>query len=111
MANIIKFTQAERILLEIDDKHKFKLSFNEMLKLRDYLKVIGDLTSFYFNIQSDFFKKVQDVKELEKFNERISKEEIEVDFDFGKIISFINDIGKKINDSDINYLLDYLNHY
>jgi hypothetical protein len=51
------------------------------------------------------------VKELEKFNERMSKEEIEVDFDFDKIISFINDIGKNINDNDINYLLDYLNHY
>ena len=109
MANIIKFTQAERILLEIDDKHKFKLSFNEMLKLQDYLKTIGDLTSFYFNIQSDFFKKVQDVKELEKFNEIISKEEIEVDFDFDKLVSFINKIGTKINDEELNHLLDKLN--
>ena len=99
MANIINFTHAERILLEIDDKHKFKLSFNEMLKLRDYLKIIGELTNFYFNIQSDFFKKTQDVKELEKFNNRISKEEIEIDFDFDKFVSFINEIATKINDN------------
>jgi hypothetical protein len=109
MANIIKFTEAERILLEIDDKHKFKLSFNEMLKLRDYLNVIGNITDFYFNIQSDFFKKVQDVKELEKFNNRISKEEIEIDFDFDKLVSFINEIVAKINDDELNHLLDKVN--
>lgn len=109
MANIIKFTEAERILLEIDDKHKFKLSFNEMLKLRDYLNVIGNITDFYFNIQSDFFKKVQDVKELEKFNNRISKEEIEIDFDFDKLVSFINEIAAKINDDELNHLLDKVN--
>ena len=109
MANIIKFAEAERILLEIDDKHKFKLSFNEMLKLRDYLNVIGNITDFYFNIQSDFFKKVQDVKELEKFNNRISKEEIEIDFDFDKLVSFINEIVAKINDDELNHLLDKVN--
>ena len=109
MANIIKFTEAERILLEIDDKHKFKLSFNEMLKLRDYLNAIGNITDFYFNIQSDFFKKVQDVKELEKFNNRISKEEIEIDFDFDKLVSFINKIAAKINDDELNHLLDKVN--
>jgi len=109
MATIINFTHAERILLEIEDKHKFKLSFNEMLKLRDYLKVIGDITNFYFNIQSDFFKKTQDVKELEKFNERISKEEIDVDFDFDKLVSFINEVVMKINDEELNHLLDKVN--
>ena len=72
MANIRKLTKAERILLEIEDKHKFKLSFNDMLKLREYIKLVGNITSFYFNIQSEFFDVTQDIHELENFNKRIS---------------------------------------
>ena len=109
MANIRKFTKAERILLEIEDKHKFKLSFNDMLKLREYIKLVGNITSFYFNIQSEFFDVTQDIHELENFNKRISNEDINVDFEFNDIVAFINNIGLKINDDGLNHLIAELN--
>ena len=109
MTTIKKFIEAERILLEVDDKYKFKLSFNDMLKLRDYIDSIGKLTNFYFNIQSDFFKKVQDIKELEKFSDRISNEEIETDLDFDKLKKFINHVVNQIDSKELYDLLDILN--
>ena len=109
MATINKFIDAERILLEIDDKYKFKLSFNDMLKLRDYINSVGELTSFYFNIQSDFFKKTQDINELSKFNDRISNEEIDTDLNFDELKKFINRIVNQIGSNDLYNLLDKLN--
>ena len=78
-AFISEIMTVERILLEIDKKFKFDLSFNDSLKLYNYLKEVGRVTNFFFYIQGEFSKKYQDQEKLMKYRSKLFSEALDID--------------------------------
>ena len=80
----------ERILLEIDVRFKFKLDFGNALKLYNYLKEVGRITSYAFLLQDEFHKKFGDIEKLKEYHNEIMKNEIEFDCtDIEKFIDYV----------------------
>ena len=53
MITVKNLMSIERILLEIYTKHRFELEFNSAYKLYNYLRVIGRITNYSFQIQDE----------------------------------------------------------
>lgn len=102
-AFISEIMTVERILLEIDKKFKFDLSFNDSLKLYNYLKEVGRVTNFFFYIQGEFSKKYQDQEKLMKYRSKLFSEAL--DIDLTDIERFIDNIYTTFNDSEFADLL------
>ena len=80
----------ERLLLEIDVKYKFDLSFNDVYMLHMHLGNVGKITSYFFLIQDEFYKKYNDVDMLKDYHNRLMNDTIE--FDYDDILLFIEKI-------------------
>jgi hypothetical protein len=94
----------ERLLLEIDVKHKFDLSFNEVYSLYTHLKNVGKITSYFFLIQDEFYKKYGDSDKLKEYHDRLMNDTIEIDYD--DIVQFIEKIFNKYGDSEFHALVN-----
>ena len=100
---ISEIMTVERILLEIDKKFKFDLSFNDSLKLYNYLKEVGRVTNFFFYIQGEFSKKYQDQEKLMKYRSKLFSESL--DIDLTDIEHFIDNVYTSFNDSEFSDLI------
>lgn len=79
----------ENILLEFEEKNKFKISFNDYIELNHLLDEIGEITNLYFIYIKDYFNSHKCTEqELEAFNKQLLNEEI--NFNFDKIFSLKN---------------------
>lgn len=92
--SIDKIMKIENILLQIEDKYKFKLEFNDLLKLKELISEIGKITELFFNIQIEFGEKYKDIELLKKFKEKLLNAKI--NFNVKKYIVFIDNIDKKL---------------
>ena len=88
----------EKLLLEIDSRFKFDLSFNDELKLYNYLKEIGNLTNFFFYIQDEFSRRYPDKEKVKAYNRKLMSEEIE--FDLSGAEDFIDRMFEETDDKD-----------
>jgi hypothetical protein len=102
--NLDELMVLERILLEIDVKHKFELDFGEAYKLYEYLKQVGKITSYAFLIQDEFHKKYDDTDKLKKYHDKIM--ESDIDFDYTEIKMFIENVLTKYGDDKIKMLVN-----
>ena len=93
----------ERLLLEIDVKYKFELSFKDALKLYEYLKEVGKITNYFFLIQDEFHKKYNDIDKLKEYHNKIMVDEVE--FDYKEIVDFIDNILASYGDEEFQKLL------
>lgn len=93
--SIDKIIKIENILLQIEDKYKFKLEFNDLLKLKELISEIGKITELFFNIQIEFGEKYKDIELLKKYKEKLLNTKI--NFNVKKYIAFIDNIDKKLN--------------
>ena len=98
--SIDKIMKIENILLQIEDKYKFKLEFNDLLKLKELILEIGKITELFFNIQIEFGEKYKDIELLKKYKEKLLNAKI--NFNVKKYIVFIDNIDKKLNDVKSN---------
>ena len=92
--SIDKIMKIENILLQIEDKYKFKLEFNDLLKLKELISEIGKITELFFNIQIEFGEKYKDIELLKKYKEKLLNAKI--NFNVKKYIVFIDNIDKKL---------------
>lgn len=105
---ITEIMTIERLLLEIETRDKFNLSFNDSLKLYNFLREIGEITNFFFFIQEEFSKKYQDDEKLKSFKSKIMSEKI--DFDISDYVSFIDHVLQTTDDEYIKTLI-LRNHF
>lgn len=103
MVNVLKLIDAETILLEIDSKYKYELEFNDMYLLHKYLNEIGDITSYFFGIQNEYYEDVKDNDKLTAFHDKLINEGVE--YDYQSLISFILGITEKLNKDYVFALL------
>ena len=96
----------ERILLEINSKYRFELSFNTAYKLAEFLRVIGRITNDSFLIQDEFSRKTINNDERVEYHVKILNSE--VDYDWTKAASFIGEIMEELKNEDVNKLVNEL---
>lgn len=99
-------TQEEK-LLKIDDKHKHELTFNEVVRLKKYMKYVGDITNIYFELIHSYNTNVKPssetttndiINEMYSYNDALQQCEVETDLiNMNEIIGFINIISEKYN--------------
>ena len=96
----------EIILLEINSKHKFELSFNTAYKLAEFLRVIGRITNYSFLIQDEFSRKTINNDERVEYHVKILNSE--VDYEWTKAASFIGELMEELKNEDVNKLVNEL---
>lgn len=96
----------ERILLEINSKHKFELSFNTAYKLAEFLRVIGRITNYSFLLQDEFNQKAMNRDEKVEYHVKILNSE--VDYEWTKAALFIGEIMEELKNEDVNKLVNEL---
>jgi hypothetical protein len=93
MAKIEDLISIEKQLLEIEDKHKFDITLDELIELEEHTKKVGAITSIYFNVQFEFSRKFDDENKLQKYHDKLT--ECELTFDYDSILNFIATIKSK----------------
>ena len=93
----------ERLLLEIDIKYKFDLPFNDVYALHMYLGNVGKITSYFFFIQDEFYKKYNDTDKLKEYHNKLINDSIE--FGYDDIIKFIDKILNTYGDDEFQALV------
>lgn len=106
MITIKNLMSIERILLEIYTKHKFELDFNSVYKLYDYLRVIGRITNYSFQIQDEYYQTTKDEEKMKAFHEKVLNGE--VDYDWGKAAMFIGELMGELKNDEVNEMVNKL---
>ena len=106
MVKIKDLMTIERILLEIYTKHKFDLDFNTSYKLYNYLRVIGRITNYSFQIQEEYFQTIKDEEKMKAFHEKILNGEVE--YDWIETTTFIDKVVDELNNDEINKIVNNL---
>jgi hypothetical protein len=96
----------ERVLLEINSKYRFELSFNTAYKLAEFLRVIGRITNYSFLLQDEFSRKTINNDERVEYHVKILNSE--VNYDWTKAASFIGEIMEELKNEDVNKLVNEL---
>lgn len=91
----------ERILLEINTKHRFELDFEDAYKLYQYLKEIGNMTNYVFLLQDDFHRENNDVDKLKSYHVRLMNSEIDFECCYDALIEFIEKLINKIDNEEL----------
>lgn len=98
MITLKNIIDIEEKLLLLKTKNKFDLSFNDFLKLEDYINLIGNITNKYFYLTSEFYnEKLKNSNldnstkknELTKYNDMLLNSEIDINIE--EILTFIED--------------------
>ena len=104
MISLKELMLLERILLELDAKHKFELDFGDAYKLHEYLTMVGKITSYAFLIQDEFHNTYNDVDKLKEYHNKVMDSTICFNHN-DEILSFVSRLNEKINDNEINNLI------
>lgn len=106
MAKLNNLMAIERILLEIETKHKFSINFNDAYKLHNYLKKVGSITSYAFLIQDEFSKKFNDVETLKEYHKKLMDCNIDFPLELeDNITRFIDRINEQLKNEELNNLI------
>ena len=106
MITVKNLMSIERILLEIYTKHKFELDFNSVYKLYDYLRVIGRITNYSFQIQDEYYQTTKDEEKMKAFHEKVLNGE--VDYDWVDVASFIGELMEELKNDEVNEMVNKL---
>ena len=106
MITIKNLMTIERILLEIYTKHRFELNFKSAYKLYNYLRVIGRITNYSFQIQEEYYQIIKDENKMGVFHEKILNSEVE--YDWVNAASFIGELMEELKNNEINEMVNKL---
>ena len=106
MITIKNLMTLERILLEINIKYKFELSFNSAYKLHNYLTEIGRITNYSFQIQDEYYQTTKDEEKMKAFHEKVLNGE--VDYDWVDVASFIGELMEELKNDEVNEMVNKL---
>lgn len=106
MITVKNLMSIERILLEIYTKHKFELDFNSVYKLYNYLRVIGRITNYSFQIQDEYCQTTKDEEKMKAFHEKVLNGE--VDYDWSDTALFIGKLMEELKNEEVNEMVNKL---
>lgn len=95
----------EEKLLKIDDRYKHVLTFNEVVRLKRYMKKVGDITNVYFELIEGYHNNIkmdgttsEIVSDMYNYNDTLQSSEVDSDLiNMNEVIGFINIISEKYN--------------
>lgn len=96
METMKKIMEVEKQLLMINESEKkFKLSMNDLYKLKSYINKIGELTNLFFESQVEYADLIKDDDNYEdllrEYHKKLSESEVEIDLkDAKELIKKIN---------------------
>lgn len=106
---IKEIIEIECLLLMIEDKYKFKISFSNALKLDEMLEEIGKYSNKYFMLMTEYPKELANtIPNMEQatinlyvklYNEKILAEEL--DINVNDSLLFINEIAHLFEDVEM----------
>ncbi len=96
--SIKELMNLERVLLEIDSRFKFELDFANAYKLHCYLRDIGDITSYAFEIQEEHYKYFSDNLKTKEYHAKIMNSSI--DTNCKEIMEFVDKLLPNISGRD-----------
>jgi len=97
--NIKNFMDLERILLEINEKHKEVIGFFDSYKVWKALQEIGEITDYFFMYQSDLMKMCTTTQEAEEVHEKVMTDEIE--YDVEQLTALVDELNAKYDNEDL----------
>lgn len=90
----------EKTLLEIEERYKFVLDFNDVVTLNKLIKEIGEITELFFNLQIEYGEKYQDSKLLSEYKDKLSNNNFELNVK--KYINFLTLVELKTKKDNTN---------
>lgn len=96
--------EVEHLLLEIENRFKFDLTFSRLCSLYIHQNTIGEMTDLLFTVQEEYYDKFKDEEKLKEYHDKLMNDE--VDIDISKPIKFIETIRDIMNDSEFNDLVN-----
>nr|DAN76362.1 MAG TPA: hypothetical protein [Caudoviricetes sp.] len=90
----------EKTLLEIEERYKFVLDFNDVVTLNKLIKEIGEITELFFNLQIEYGEKYQDSKLLSEYKDKLSNNKFELNVK--KYINFLTLVELKTKKDNTN---------
>jgi hypothetical protein len=103
MITVEKLMIVERFLLEIENRFKFDLSFENVRVLYDYLKDVGRVTNLFFKLQEEYYNKFKDKDKLKEYHNKLMKEETHLDV--SKIVRYIDWITDTVEDEEFKNIV------
>ena len=103
MITVEKLMVVERFLLEIENRFKFDLSFENVRVLYDYLKTVGRVTNLFFQLQEQHYNKFKDKDKLKAYHDKLMKEETYLDV--SKMLRFIDWMTDTVDDEEFKNIV------
>jgi len=103
MTKVSELMTIERLLLEIENRFKFLLSFENVRLLYDYLKTVGKVTNLFFMLQEDYYNRFKDKEKLKEYHEKLLNDK--VNLNVSKMIRFIDWMNETTDDEEFKNLV------
>ena len=103
MTKVSELMTIERLLLEIENRFKFSLSFENVRLLYDYLKTVGKVTNLFFMLQEDYYNRFKDKEKLKEYHEKLLSDK--VNLNVSKMIRFIDWMDETTDDEEFKNLV------
>lgn len=98
-----KLMVLENILLIIDKWLKFELDLNDAYKLKRYINEIGDITNYFFELQTELSSKANDNEKLKEYHDMLISSTVE--YNHSNVENFIDQLLEKKN-HDYDFFVD-----
>ena len=103
MTTVSELMIIERLLLEIENRFKFSLSFENVRLLYDYLKTVGKVTNLFFMLQEDYYNKFNDEEKLKEYHNKLLNDKVSLNT--YKIVRFIDWVNDTTDDEEFKNLV------
>ncbi len=84
--------------MKLESKHKYEYTLDELIKSKNYLKEIGEITDLYFSVQYEYSQTLNPLDE--NLNEKLVNYQVflsngSIDIDTNKYTEFIKQLETK----------------
>ena len=84
--------------MKLESKHKYEYTLDELIKSKNYLKEIGEITDLYFSVQYEYSQTLNPLDE--NLNEKLVNYQVflsngSIDIDTSKYTEFIKQLETK----------------
>ena len=84
--------------MKLESKHKYEYTLDELIKSKNYLKEIGEITDLYFSVQYEYSQTLNPLDE--NLNDKLTSYQVflsngSIDIDVSKYTEFINQLENK----------------
>ena len=104
MITVSQLMIIERLLLEIETRFRFNLSFGMVSILYGFLREIGRITNLFFMLQEEYYNQYKDKDKLKEYHDKMLNDKVNINT--SKMIGLIEDMYKENDDEEFKKLVD-----